>query len=420
MNWLIRNGLVLDQTGARNADIRITDGRIAEIGEGLTPQGEEVFDAGGACVAPGLVDMHCHLREPGFTRKETIATGTAAAVKGGFTALGVMANTSPVIDSVPLIEYVQKRAGEAGKARVYPYAAVTKGMQGKELTEMLTLKAAGAAAFSDDGKPVADPLVMRRALQYSKDKDILIISHCEDPYLADGGVMNDGAVAALQGLRGLNSVAEEAMVARDMLLAESLGARVHLAHISSARSVQLIREAKARGVQVTCETTPHYISLTERECENFNTYAKVNPPLRTEKDVSAVIEGLLDGTIDCIATDHAPHHEDDKRQVFELAANGFSGLETALAVCITYLVKTGKCTLAQLIDRMSRRPAEILGIPGGRIEAGAPADVTVFDPDETWTVDPEQFLSKGHNTPWAGKTLSGVVKATFVDGRRVY
>ena len=422
MKTIIKNGTVVDGIAdeMRVCDILIEDGVIKQMAEHIEDNDAQVIDASGKYVAPGFVDMHCHLREPGFERKENIETGTAAAVKGGFTSLGVMANTSPVVDNVPLLQYIQNRAAEVGKARVYQYASVTKGMQGKELTEMCTLKDAGVIALSDDGMPVSNPLVMRRALNYAKDLNLLIISHCEDKDLADNGSMNEGLVASLQGVRSIPAAAEEVMVARDILLAESLDTRVHLAHISTERSIALIRDAKKRGAKITCETAPHYFSLTEEECANFNTYAKVNPPLRTQRDVDAIRQGLADGVIDCIATDHAPHHLEDKRCEFDIAANGFSGLETAFALAVTNLIQPKRLTLPQVVKLMSTRPAEILGVEGGKLTEGAKADVVILDLDAKWTVDPAQFASKGKNTPLAGRELTGKVDYTLVDGKIVY
>jgi len=420
MKLLIKNGTMVDASSDKpiKKDILIENGVIAGISDVIRSDCETI-DASGLYVCPGFVDMHAHLREPGFEEKETILTGCRAAAAGGFTSIGVMANTAPVVDSVALFEYVDSSARNQG-VKVYQYSAVTKGMQGKELVEMTKLKEAGVIALSDDGKPVENPQIMLLALKYAQPLDLLIISHCEDMALANGGVMNEGYYASIQGLRGISAAAEEVMVARDIILADSLGARVHIAHVSTKGSVDIIRDAKKRGSKLTCETAPHYFSMTEERCDHFNTYAKVNPPLRTAADREAIIDGLKDGTIDCIATDHAPHTKNDKEREFDLAANGFSGFETAFSLAVTHLYNTKAFTLPQIVRLMSANPAKCLGISGGKIAIGENADLTVVSLDEEWTVEPEKFLSKGRNTPLKGEKLAGRVKYTVADGTLIY
>lgn len=411
MKILIKNGHVIDPANGRDEelDILINDGVIAEVGKSIeTDDFElEVIDASGLTVTPGLVDMHVHLREPGFEYKEDIESGTRAAAAGGVTSVACMPNTSPAADNAAVITYIKERAKEAGYADVYPIGAVSKGLKGKELAEIGEMKFAGAAAISDDGMPVTESGLMRRAMEYSKMFDIKVISHCEDFGLADGGYMNEGPTATAMGLRGISRAAEEVMVSRDIIIAETIGAPVHIAHVSTRGSVELVRQAKARGVKVTCETCPHYFSLTDKACEGFNTNAKMNPPLRTDDDVAAIKEGLRDGTIDCIVTDHAPHHLDEKNCEFGHALNGIVGLETSLGLGIKNLVNEGVLTLPQLIEKMSVNPSRVLGIPKGTLSVGAQADVTIFDPDKEWTVDISKFMSKSKNSPFDGEVLFG-------------
>lgn len=417
MSVLIKNGLVLRDGLLKKQDVFAEGGVIRRIGENLNVVAERTVDADGLAVLPGLVDMHCHLREPGFEYKEDIESGTKAALQGGFTAVACMPNTSPVVDNPAVVKFIVDRAAEIDNCKVYPIASVTKGQDGKEISEMGKLKEAGAIAFSDDGRPVADSNVMRLAMEYASGVNALIISHCEDLSLAAGGVVNEGFNATVVGLRGITRVAEELMVAREVLLAEALSCRVHIAHVSTKNSVEIIRNAKQRGVRVTCETCPHYFSATDDEILSFNTNAKINPPLREQSDVDAVIAGLKDGTIDVIATDHAPHHTDEKNQEFDLAPNGTSGFETAFSVGYTYLVDAGHLDLNELITLMSKNPARILGVEGGKLAEGAVADIITVDLDADYIVDSSRFVSKGKNSVFHGWNVKGVVKNVFVNGK---
>jgi dihydroorotase len=419
MKTLIKNGYIVDPASAAMEikDILIADGKIAAIGKEIKETGAEVIDARGMHILPGLVDAHCHLRDPGLEYKEDIASGTRSAAKGGFTSIACMPNTSPVTDNQAVIQYIINKAKTEGVVHVYPIGAITKGQKGEELAEIGELKASGAVAVSDDGKPVRNASLMKKALQYAAMFDIKVISHCEDPDLADEGVMNEGYQSTVQGLRGIPSAAEEVMVARELVLAEYTGAPVHIAHVSSELSVDLIRNAKKRGVRVTAETCPHYFALTDEACSGFNTLAKVNPPLRTQEDIEAVIEGLKDGTIDVIATDHAPHHVDEKNVEFNAAANGMVGFETALPLGVTLLVKPGHLTLQQLVEKMCTNPSQVLGIDKGTLETGKAADLTIVALDEKYTVDIRQLASKSKNSPFHGFELSGKVYYTLVDGK---
>ena len=417
MNTLIKNGFVLRDGRLQKLDVYIEGSVIKRIGANLAVKADKEVDAQSLAVLPGFVDMHCHLREPGFEYKEDIDSGTRAALQGGFTSVACMPNTSPAVDNTAVLKYVIDRAAETDNCKVYPIAAVTKGQQGKEITEMGKLLEAGAVAFSDDGRPVADSNTMRLALEYASGFDALVISHCEDLSLAAGGVVNEGFNATVVGLRGITRAAEETMVAREIILAEALGCRVHIAHVSTAGSVELVRAAKARGVKVTCETCPHYFSATDDEILSFNANAKINPPLRLQSDVDAIIAGLKDGTIDVIATDHAPHHSDEKNKEFDLAPNGTSGFETAFSVGYTYLVDAGHLELAELVDLMSRNPARILRVEGGEIAEGAVADITIADLDSDYVVDSSRYVSKGKNSVFNGWKLRGVIKNVFVNGK---
>lgn len=416
----IKDGTVIDGRGKYlpRADVYIEDGCIVKIGGTL--DADEIIDAAGQYILPGLVDMHCHLREPGYEYKEDIDSGTRAAAAGGFTSVACMPNTDPTLDSAASIRYVRERGLAVGHVRVYPIGAVTMGQKGESLTQMHELKAAGAVALSDDGHPVPNAGIMRKALEYASHTGLLIISHCEEKSLATGGQMHEGYVSTMLGLKGIPAAAEETMVAREILLAEELGLRVHIAHVSTAGSIELIRHAKERGVAVTCETCPHYFSADHTWVSGYDARTKVNPPLRTEKDVEAVKVGLSDGTIDTIATDHAPHHRDEKEIEYELALNGISGFETAFALGITNLVHTGVLSLEQLVEKMAADPAQILGLAAGYLKEGGPADLIIADIDREWTVDAEDFYSKGKNTPFDGKTLTGRVLRTMVGGRTVH
>ena len=398
------------------ADVLIRDGKIAEVGKDLKTENVEVKDVTGMIVCPGLVDIHCHLREPGLERKETIATGTRAAAAGGFTTVLPMPNTAPVADSPASILYVRDRAKEVGVVHVYPIGAITKGSKGQELAEMSAMADAGAVAFSDDGHPVDSSRMMRLAMEYSLITKLPLIAHEEDLALVDDGDMNEGAVSTVLGLRGNPAAAEETMIARDIILARLTGARLHIAHVSTAHGVQLIREAKAEGLPITAEVTPHHLTLTEEAVRTYDTNTKVNPPLRTKGDVDALIEGLKDGTIDCVATDHAPHTVEDKVVEYHYAANGISGFETALPVLWTELVQEGRLTAMELIDKMSTSAAKIMNLPAGTLETGAAADVIVIDPDTILAVDKNEFYSKGKNTPYHERLLSGWPMLTVVDG----
>jgi len=373
-------------------------------------------------ICPGFIDLHCHLREPGREDKETIATGTRAAAAGGFTAVCAMPNTDPVNDRAGITRAILDRARADGVVRVHPIGAITRGSLGEELAEYGDLREAGCVAVSDDGRPVASARVMRRALEYARAFDLTVIDHCEEPTLAHGAAMNEGTVSTLLGLRGAPAAGEAMVVERDVLLAEMTGGKVHIAHASAAASVDAVRRGKARGVRVTAEATPHHLLLVDQAVKDsdYDTSTKMNPPLRGEADRQALLEGLRDGTIDCIATDHAPHTVDDKKVEYDQAAFGVVGLETAVSLCLDRLVGAGILDLAQLVSLLSTRPARILGLPGGSLAPGSPADVTVLDPERRMKVDPARFESKGRNTPFAGWTLKGAPVLTVVDGRVVF
>ncbi len=419
MRILIKNGHVVDPANGidKVCDILVNDGVIAEVDEKIDLDGVEVsvIDANGMTVAPGLVDMHVHLREPGQEYKETIETGTRAAVCGGVTSVACMPNTEPVCDNEVVVKFIKERAKEAGYANVYPVGAISKNLEGQYLAEIGQMVFEGAVAVTDDGKPVTNSALMRRAINYAGMFDVPVISHCEDPDLGEGD-MNDGAVATRMGLKGISPAAEEVMAARDILVAEDIGGRVHIAHISTKGTVELIRQAKKRGVKVTCETCPHYFSLTDEACEGYNTNAKMNPPLRTAEDVEAIKEGLKDGTIDCIVTDHAPHHPDEKNCEFSLAKNGIVGLETSLGLGIKCLVKEGILTMSQLIEKMSYNPSKVLGIAKGTLGIGQSADIVIFDPEAEWVVDKDKLHSKSKNMPFDGFTLYGKPQFVLVGG----
>ena len=414
---IIKNADVVTKDGVKKLDIRIENGRIAALGKNLSGEG---LDCTGLTVFPGLIDMHVHLREPGFEKKEDIASGSAAAVKGGFTQICCMPNTKPVTDNKVVVSYILNRAKEVGLCKVRPIGAITEGQKGENLAAIGAMKAAGAVAISEDGKSVVKTNLMANAMMYAADFGLKCLCHCEDASLVDGGVVNEGYYSTLTGLKGSLRAAEDIIIAREICLAESLSLPVHICHVSTYSGVQIIREAKARGVQVTAETCPHYFTLTDEVIASFDTNTKVNPPIREEKDRLAVIEGLKDGTLDCIVTDHAPHHEDDKNVEYNLAAFGISGLETSFALSYTQLVKGGALTLCELADKMSAAPARVLGLEGGAIEEGAVADLTIADLNEKWTIDPKDFVSKGKNTPFAGREVYGKVKYTLVDGEVKY
>ena len=415
---LIKKGRVVDPASNLDAirDVLIKNGKIELISARISRRVAKVIDAGGKLVLPGLIDMHAHLRDPGRPDKETIASGTRAAAKGGFTSVCSMANTEPVVDNPAVVRYVRNKAETEGVVNVFPVGAITKGLKGEALAEMGLMLAEGAVAFSDDGRPVVRADIMRRALEYARQFGVPIISHCEELSLSHGGVMNESALSTLIGLPGIPSLAEEVMVARDCMLAETYG-RVHIAHVSSARSVEIIRRAKKRGVAVTCETCPHYFSLTQEAVKDYDTNAKVNPPLKSKADVAAIIRGLKDGTIDAIATDHAPHNIEEKKVEFNLAASGMVGLETALALILTKLVDTKLLTLKQAVEKLTLAPAKILNLQKGTLKVGADADLIVVDPRVEWIVDASQFASKSRNTPFNGWKLKGKVTHTIVAGK---
>lgn len=418
---LIQGGLVIDP-GRFNgvADVLIEDGKISAVAPALhAPAGATVIHAAGQLVMPGFVDLHVHFREPGFEYKETIESGTAAAVAGGFTSVCCMPNTNPVNDNQSITEFMLDRAKAAGNAHVYPIGAITKGSEGKELAEIGDLRRAGCVAISDDGRPVMNSLVMRRAMEYARAFDIPVVDHCEDLHLSEGGCMNEGLVSTELGLPGIPSAAEDVMVARNVSLAELTGARLHLAHISTAGSVRMVREAKSRGLKVTAEACPHHFTLTEELTRGYNTHAKMNPPLRTWQDVQAIKEGLRDGTIDVIATDHAPHATQEKQQEFTEAPFGIVGLETALPLTLA-LVDEGILTIESAVAKLATAPAKAFSLDAGTLAAGASADVTIVDPQAQWEVDPSRFRSKSRNTPFAGWKVKGRVTTTIVSGRVVF
>ncbi|MBM3118533.1 MAG: dihydroorotase [Chloroflexi bacterium] len=434
-NLLISRGRILDpsQRLDKVADLLITEGKISWIGgkDKAPPKPDlTTIDATGLIVCPGFIDLHCHLREPGFEDKETIATGTKAAAKGGFTTVCCMPNTNPPLDNQASIDYVKKTAETDGVVRVLPIGCVTKGRQGKELTEMSELAKLGVIGFSDDGKPVTSSRIMALAMDYSQTLGLPIIDHCEDKELIDGGSMNDGWVSARLGLKGMPKAAEEIIVARDIILAQMTGARLHIAHVSTEGSVELIRHAKERGIAVSAEVTPHHLTLTEERVMGkrtdkqmtYDTNAKVNPPLRTKADIAALLEGLNDGTIDIIATDHAPHTLVDKMCEFGLAAFGISGFETAFASLLS-LVHSGELDVMTLISKLTYEPAKVIGTRYGELgtlKPGCCADITIFNPDNEWTVSSRDFVSKGKNTPFDGYQFKGKVMATIVAGKIVY
>jgi len=426
MRILIKGGRVIDPGRVNGpADVLIDNGKIVAVGQKLDPPAGKadpsttIIDARGKLVLPGLVDLHVHLREPGFEYKDTIQTGTAAAVAGGFTSVCCMPNTSPVNDNQAITEFILEQARLAGNAHVFPVGAITKGSEGKELAEIGELRHAGCVAISDDGQPVMNSLIMRRAMEYALAFDLPVIDHCEDLQLSEGGCMNEGLVSTQLGLPGIPSAAEDVMVARNLALAELTTARLHLAHLSTAGSVRMVREAKSRGIRVTAEVCPHHFSLTEEAVRGFNTHAKMNPPLRTWQDVQAIKEGLRDGTIDVIATDHAPHAVQDKQQQFAAAPNGIVGLETALPLTLA-LVEEGVLSLEAAVAKLTTEPARAFGLSKGSLAPGADADVVVVDPEAHWEVDPARFRSKSRNTPFAGWKVKGRVITTIVAGRVVH
>lgn len=423
MTILIKGGRVIDPAQGVDGqfDVLIENGRIAKVGQNLAGQNfsGQVIEAAGKLVVPGLIDIHVHLRDPGYEYKEDIQSGTQAAVAGGFTSVACMPNTNPVNDNKAVSLYIRHRAQEVGLANVFPIGAITKGLKGESMAEMGELREAGCLALSDDGKPINNSELMRRALEYSRPFGLTLITHAEDLSLVGEGVMNEGFVATELGLKGIPWVAEDAATARDIMLAEFTGGKLHVAHVSTKGSVELVRQAKKRGVQVTCEATPHHFTLTDEAVRGYETNAKMNPPLRSSEDVAAIRAGLADGTIDAIATDHAPHHFDEKNVEFNIALNGIVGLESALPLTLE-LVKEGVLSLPQAIRLLTCGPAQALGIPRGTLAEGVAADVTIIDPELSWTLEADNLASKSKNTPFDGWIMQGAATHTLVAGKVVY
>jgi len=423
MKILIKNGRVVHPVTSvvLPQDMLVEDGKIALLERGLDAEADRVIDARGLCIAPGLVDMHVHLRDPGLTYKEDIITGTAAAARGGVTSLACMANTKPVVDSAEIVRYIIEKAETQGSGvNVYPIGAVSMGLHGGELTDAEALQKAGAIALSDDGVNVDNANLMRDAMIRARRLHMPLLCHCEDTSMVDGRAVNEGSVSRQLWLEGRPAIAEELVVMRDAMLAEETGAHVHVCHISTAKSVDIVRRMKKRGVKITCETCPQYFTLTEDEILSKGALAKINPPLRTAQDVQGIIAGLRDGTIDAIATDHAPHSEEEKSRPLTKAPSGAVGLETSLALTLTALYHTKQLTLPEVIRRMSTNPADILHLSKGRMSIGVDADLVIFDPDEQWVIDPDKFASKGRNTPFSGCKVRGKVKYTIVKGEVIY
>ena len=417
---IIRNGNVVLKNSVEKKDILIENGKIVKIADTIPANGGVEIDATGKHIFPGLIDMHVHLREPGFERKEDIESGAKAAVKGGFTQVCCMPNTNPVVDNKVVVTYIKAREKEVNLCKIHPIGAITKGLAGEQMAAIAGMKKAGAVAISDDGVTVKNARLMRLAMEYAKGFDIKCLCHCEDKDLVDGGVVNEGLSATIAGLKGIPRAAEDTIIAREISLAEGLDTAVHICHVSTYSGVRMIRDAKKAGIKVTAETCPHYYSVTDEIIRTYDTNTKVNPPIREEIDKQAILEGLKDGTLDCIVTDHAPHHADDKNVEYNQAAFGISGIETSFGFAIKYLYKAGVLSLNEIADKMSYNPAQILGLDGGEIKEGGVADLMIADLDEKWTIDPENFVSKGKNNPFKGMELEGVVKYTIVDGEIKY
>ena len=417
---IIRNGNVVLKNSVEKKDVLIADGKIVKIAENIPANGETEIDASGKHVFPGLIDMHVHLRDPGYEYKEDIESGAKAAVKGGFTQVCCMPNTDPIMDNKVVVSYVKNKAKEVNLCKVPPIGAITKGSKGEQLAQIGEMKKAGAVAISDDGVSVKNSRLMYLAMEYASGFDMTCLCHCEDKDLVDGGVCNEGLSSTIAGLKGIPRAAEDICIARDIALAESLDVPVHICHVSTHSGVRLIRNAKAAGVKVTAETCPHYFAVTDDIIRTFDTNTKVNPPIREEIDKQAVLAGLKDGTLDCIVTDHAPHHINDKNVEYNLASFGISGIETSFGFAITYLYKAGVLSLNEIAERMSAAPARILKLDGGEIKEGGVADLMIADLEESWVVDPANFVSKGKNSPFGGYKLDGVVKYTIVDGEIKY
>lgn len=420
MSVVIKNGLFIEPASgiSKKQDILVEDERVVKIGKNLS--GDETIDAKDCVVCPGLVDIHVHFREPGQESKETIATGSRAAAHGGFTTVVTMGNTSPTIDNAGMVEFVNRRARETACIKIRPAACATKGMEGEEITEMADLKAVGAVAVTDDGKDIQSSWVMRRVLEYADMCGLVYLAHCEDHSLMQGGAMNEGYNATRLGIPGMPRAMEEIMIERNARLAELAGARIHIQHITTAGGIEILRNAKTRGVRITGEATPHHWTLTDDAIATYDTNAKMNPPLREAEDIAAIKEAIGDGTIDCIATDHAPHTTSEKEVEFASAPFGILGLETSLALVITGLVEPGVITLERAVELMTSAPASILDLGAGTLIEGGPADITIFDPKAEWTVDPEEFASKSRNTPFGGHTLRGRINTTLCNGAVVY
>lgn len=425
MKLLIANGHLIDPAANENSgkSVLIENGKIvAWLGQNeQAPEGSEVFDASGLIVAPGFIDMHVHLREPGQEHKETIASGCAAAVAGGWTSVCPMPNTTPVNDNAAITRYMIEQAERAGLANVFPIGAITKSSDGSELAEMGEMKAAGAVAVSDDGRPVPNAGIMRRAMQYAKDFDLPVIDHCEDKSLSSGGVMHEGKISLLLGLKGMPALAEDIDAVRDILLAKETGAHIHIAHVSTSGAIEAVRRAKNEGINVTCEVTPHHFTLTDRAVEGYDTNTKMAPPLRSEEHLEAIVAGIKDGTIDAIATDHAPHHADEKALEYDRAPFGITGLETAIGLAFNELVHKGVIDLVRLVEMCSTNPARIFKLQDrGTLTPGSLADVTIIDPTRTWTYNNANSRSKSRNSPFDGWTFHGRAVATIVGGKIVY
>ena len=423
MPRLIKNAVIVnaDKVNKQPQEILIDQGTIVKIGKGISADGAKVIDAAGKLIMPGFIDMHVHLRQPGREDKETIETGSRAAAKGGFTTIMCMPNTDPVIDNAMIVEGILQEAKRVGLVHVIPVGAITKGQKGEELTDMFELKEAGCLALSDDGKTVANSQLMRLGLEYARMAGVLLIEHCQEPFLGGRGVMNEGNCSTLLGLKGDPGISETVIVARDIELANYLKTRIHLAHMSLKRSVELIRFAKGQGIQVTAEACPHHFTLTDEALKTFDTHTKVNPPLRTKEDVEAIKAALQDGTIDCISTDHAPHTQEEKEADFDHAPYGMIGLETAVGLTITELVAPGVISWPQMAERMSAAPVRIVGLKNkGEVKEGRDADITIIDPEKEWEVRREDFVSKSKNSPFVGRKLRGRVEMTICNGKVVF
>ncbi len=421
MNLLIKGGRVIDPVNDVDEvkDIFVRDGKISGVSKKIERSNVKIVNAGGKLVLPGLIDMHVHLREPGREDEETIETGTRAAARGGFTSVACMPNTEPPVDNAGVVKFIMSKAELEGCVHVYPIGSITRGLKGEELSDIGELVESGVVGISDDGEPVTNSDLMRHALEYAGMFGLLVISHCEDKFLSSGGVMNEGCVSTVLGLQGIPAAAEEIMVARDIILAGMTGSRLHVAHVSTCGSVDLVRKAKEKGINITAETAPHYFILTDEEVRSFDTSTRVNPPLRTARDLEAVIEGLKDGTIDAIATDHAPHTVVEKEQEFAIAPPGIAGLETAFSLVVTGLVDKGILTFKEAVCKMAVNPARILGLKKGTLTEGADADITIVDPDKEYVVNDEDFVSKSKNTPFIGRKVKGFVETVIVNGKPI-